>query len=295
MTETVLITGASGFLGSHLVKGCLNAGYAVAAYKRSHSNLWRLQNFTDRVVWFDLERNDIASPFEKLQINHVVHAATMYGNKQELLSEVIKFNVLFPIRLLECATSAKAATFFNTDTFFNTGNILYKYLNFYALSKKQVVEWLNCIDAGATKIINMKLQHMYGHHDNPEKFVPSIIRQCLSSVAEIKLTPGLQERDFIFIDDVVSAYLCLLHKYPQITNSFSSFDVGTGRATTIREFIEIISKITNSKTKLLFGSLPYRENEIMTSVADNAALLKFGWTPRFSVAAGIEQVVHQTI
>ena len=137
----------------------------------------------------------------------VVHTATCYGRNRETPLEVFEANLKFPLDLLE------KAALFSTDTFFNTDTILYKYLNGYSLSKHQFVEWgKQYADEHKIKFCNIKLEHMYGPGDDDSKFTTYVINSCLNNVPEVKLTLGEQERDFIYIDDVVSAYQLLLKK-----------------------------------------------------------------------------------
>jgi nucleoside-diphosphate-sugar epimerase len=281
--EIVLVTGASGFLGSNLVRACLKSGYLVMAYKRRTTDLWRLKDVADCVQWFDVEELDV--PFLKNKINHVIHTATSYGRENEKASDLVLTNLLFPLKLYELALTFGVNTFFNTDT------VLYKYLNPYALSKKQFSQWLRYL-SGTTKVINVELEHLYGPGDDSSKFVSYVIDQCINNVPEIKLTPGEQKRDFIYIEDAVNAYLCLLKNVGQLQSSYSEIALGSGTVTMVKKLVDLIAKITKSNTKLLFGSLPYRENEVMESVADISKLKQLGWSPQYCLDDGIKACIE---
>jgi nucleoside-diphosphate-sugar epimerase len=133
---------------------------------------------------------------------------------------------------------------------------------------------------------------MYGPGDDESKFTTHVIKSCLANVPELKLTAGEQKRDFIYIDDVISAYMILLEKAKQQTENFQEYDLGSGKAIKIREFVEIVHKITQSCTKLNFGVLPYRENEIMQSEADITSLMSLGWLCQTSLIEGIKKIVQ---
>jgi nucleoside-diphosphate-sugar epimerase len=130
---------------------------------------------------------------------------------------------------------------------------------------------------------------MYGPGDDTSKFTARVIKDCLANVAEIKLTPGDQKRDFVYIDDVVFAYDILLEQTNHQAASGRSF--GHGVAVTIREFVETVHQITGSTTRLNFGALPYRQNEIMHSGTDIEALMSLGWRCRTTLAVGIRKTV----
>ena len=270
----VLVTGATGFLGSHIVKQLLRENHEIIILKRSFSDLWRIADAMEHVASYDLDKmNNLQSLFqEQGHIDAVIHTATCYGRKNESLSRIYETNFLFPLKLLE------AAAFFNTATFFNTDTSLYKYLNNYSLSKKHFLEvGKNFADVGKINFINMKLEHIYGPQDDESKFVTYIIKSCLANIPELKLTKGEQKRDFIYIDDVVNAYTVLLHHAIDEKRKFQEFEIGTGQAITIKELVEKIHSLTHSSTNLNFGALPYRENEIMESKAGNGTLIEAGW------------------
>ena len=123
------------------------------------------------------------------------------------------------------------------------------------------------------------------------KFITYIINQCLANVPEIKLTKGEQKRDFIFIDDVVRAYLLLLKHGKKIKEQYLDVEVGSGTATTIRDMVILIASLTKTKSRLAFGTLPYRENEIMESRANIEFIEKMGWKPEISLEEGIAKTI----
>ena len=281
----ILITGATGFFGSHITRACLRKGYEVFAYRRKASSFWRLSDFVSDISWFDAE-DELEKPFKKTKINHVIHTASCYGRNNETVPTIIEANVLFPLKIAELAFD------FNVDTFFNTDTILYEYLNYYALSKKQCADLLMMLSRtknNVTKFINMKVEHLYGPYDDESKFVTQIIRKCLRNVDEIKLTKGEQKRDFIFVDDAVNAYMTVLRKHNELSKNHINIPVGSGSPISIKELVEEISVLTKTKAKLLFGAIPCRKHEIMNSSADISILKSFGWAKKFNLKKGLEK------
>lgn len=290
-SQKVLLTGATGFLGSHLLRELLAAGHEVYAFRRRTSDLWRVTHITHQVHWFDSEA-DLAIPFQAAgRIDHVIHTATNYGRRLEEGSCLMESNMLFPLRLYEYSEAFKAKTFINTDTFFGKSNHSSAQLSGYALSKRQLCEWLR-LYARTTRIFNVKLEHMYGPKDDSRKFVPYIIEQCLRNVVELELTAGAQERDFIFISDVVRAYLCLLKHHEQFASAYTDIELGTGEAVTIKHFVEQVAELTRADTHLRFGALPYRQDEIMHSKADIDTVAKVGWRPKVTLQQGLSETIN---
>ncbi len=282
MKETILITGATGFLGSHLVHALISANYNVIALKRSSSDCWRISDVMDKVKFYDI--NEMEKAFYDQKINVVIHTACSYGKKNESLHQIIDTNVVLGIRLLEYLVLYKVDTFINTDTFFP------KYLNSYSLSKKQFVEWFKFYSK-QLRIVNLRLQHMYGEKDDVSKFIPWLVNQLKSNVPEIKLTKGAQIKDFVYVSDVVSAYLLLLQKREELED-YSEFDVGSGEQVSVHDFVESLyvsyKEIhQNVSTKLLFGAVPYREGELMEVRENIEPLEKLGWNPSINYKDGI--------
>lgn len=288
MSQTILVTGATGFLGSNLVKGLLKQGHKVIILKRSFSNTWRLKEILPQLISYDLDTTNLTQPFQDISsIDAVIHTATCYGRNKENVNYLAQTNTLFPLLLLETAIQYNIATFINTDT------VLDKFLNPYALSKKHLMEWGQYF-ANLEKIrfVNIKLEHMYGVNDDDSKFTSYVIKNCLNNVEKLDLTAGEQIRDFIYIDDVISAYLILLDKANQQATYFQDYELGSGEAVSIRELVEMIHKMTQSQTKLNFGVIPYRPQEVMHSEADISALQALNWSPQYTLKQGLSLTIN---
>lgn len=291
----LLVTGATGFLGSHLVKALLRDGHTVLILKRSHSACSRIAEVLPSLSVYDLDRDGMEAPFrEHGKIDAILHAATCYGRKDESLAMLVEANVAFPLQLLEMAVRFGTPLFLNTDTFSSAPAVLPGHLRGYNLTKKQFREWGRSIaETHPIHFLNVRLEHLYGPFDADSKFVSYVINRCLRDEPELSLTAGEQQRDFIFVEDAVSAYSVLLRHGIDGSNGFTEYQVGTGTATSIREFVELVHRMTRSKTVLKFGALPYQENEIMVSQADIGPLLALGWSSKVTLEEGIRSIMEQ--
>lgn len=289
----ILITGSTGFLGSHLTKALVNEGHEVLIIKRSYSDTWRIADVLSKVVVFNIDKDSIEQAFKEFgSIDVVIHTATIYDRNGEKASKLLNTNVLFPLKILETAILNNTKMFINTDSFIHKNNLGYEYLQGYALTKKHFLEWGK--EFGTSKkihFINLRLEHIYGPFDSYTKFVPHVTKTCLENDTELNLTSGNQKRDFIHINDVISAYSLLITQKITDLPWFKEYELGTGEAVSVRDFVELIHRKSQSKTVLKFGALPYRENEIMDSKANNEELKKFGWINTISLEQGIEMML----
>lgn len=283
----ILLTGATGFLGSFLLERLLSVGYSVVVLKRSTSNTRRINHLLGLARCYEIDRADFNRPFEEQKIDAVIHVATHYGRGVATVQDIVETNLMFSLKLLE------SAALFNVSTFINTDTLLPKGLNHYTVSKKQFVEWLHRFDA-QIQIINLRLEHMYGPNDDDSKFVTWLIRQLICNVPSIDLTEGKQKRDFIYIDDVVDAYMLMLDQSKEFER-FSEFDVATGTQIMMKEFVDKIyekySLISPIQTKLNFGARSYRKGELMEVEENLDPIYNLGWSPKISLDEGIDRVI----
>lgn len=285
---TVVVAGASGFLGSRLCMRLADAGYSVVALKRSTSDTRRLDGCA--VAMFDVDTQPIDDIFRGGNVAAIVNAVANYGRDGESRGEIARANYSFPYDLLRVGVAARVGTFVNSDS------VLSRTTSLYAQAKHDfVVAARKLARQGRTRFVNMRLQHLYGPGDADTKFVTHVIKTCAANALELQLTAGDQRRDFVYVDDVVDAYLVVLERRDELPEDFVEYDVGSGVAMPVRDFVELVHRLTGSRTRLRFGGVPYRPSEVMFARADTSRLAGLGWSCRTSPESGILKVIEQEL
>ena len=279
------MTGATGFLGSHLLRALVARGRRVVCLRRESSSLARVADVADRAEWVFLEGADLGALLVGAEVECVLHCATDYGRKRVDPLRTIEANLILPLKLLHAAAAGGVGCFVSTDT------ILDKGIDNYTLSKGQFGEWLARYSNRLTAV-NVALEHFYGPGDDPSKFVTYVLRELLGGSERIALTRGEQRRDFIYIDDVVAAFLAILDALPGLDRGLHRYEVGAGATVSIRAFVELARDLAGAhKTFLDFGALPYRPHEVMESHVALAALEALGWRAQVPLEEGLRRTI----
>ena len=284
--NTLLFTGGTGFLGSNILENIVDSNYKIIVLKRATSNITRIEEITNKLILYDIDLINLEKIFLEHKINKIIHCATNYGRKISNPLEIIDANLIFPLKLLYLGKKHNVSAFINTDT------ILDKKISSYSLSKSQFKQWLETYSSKMI-CINIELEHFYGPKDNDSKFATYIIHKLLNEVERIDLTKGEQKRYFIYIEDVVDAFIKIVDYSNSLKKGIYIFQVGSQEAIEIRKFVEMAKILTNNtKTFLNFGVLPYRDNEVMEFDLDLSQLEKLGWQPKTPLIEGLKKTIE---
>jgi CDP-paratose synthetase len=277
----ILITGATGFVGSHLARAFLSRGDEVRAPRRVTSRPDRLTDVLGVIDW-----RDAAEPAATLVagVDVVLHAATHYGRASQADAGVESVNFDWPAALL--AAVGPRTLFVNVDT------SLPPALSEYARTKRRFAQHAREVAGrGEVRVLNVNLESVYGPGDDPAKFQMQLIHALLRSDASFDLTDGAQMRDYIFISDAVDAILRLVDHARARGDSYLAAGVGRGESISIRAFAEAVRDGVGGATQLRFGALPAREGELMRACADISLLRAIGWPGGRPLTAGLRETI----
>lgn len=291
MQNNILLTGATGFLGSYLLESFISQGFDVAVIKRSTSDLWRISHLMGKFKIYNIDGINFKTIFEEFKPEIIVHTACSYGRNNETIIDVVNTNLIFGLELLEESIKNNVKTFINTDS------LLPRNINDYSLSKAQFTDWLKK-KSNQIQVVNFRIEHMYGVKDDDKKFIPWLINTMKNGDEQINLTSGIQMRDFIYITDIVNAFNLIIQKRESLP-AWNEFEVGTNTFIEVREFVLKIAELLEIKynkviiPRLNFGSIPYRKEEIMIPKLNNKELINLGWDYKVDIEEGIEKIIKR--
>jgi nucleoside-diphosphate-sugar epimerase len=295
--DTVLLTGATGFLGSHLLEALLKAGYQVVILKRTTSDCWRIRHLLDQVTAYDVDREPIARVFEENRIDYICHLATYYKkNDAEVdYDTLIESNVVYPMKLVALAIQHQVKGFINTGTFFEyadsnaplTESSPLTPKNFYARSKNAFIAALENFTP-KLPCITLRLFSPYGEKDN-HKLIPLLIKNGLKGQAT-PLSDCKQRLDFVYAGDIANAYIKAIENLKKQDGLHKIYNIGTGITTSIHELVETIELLLGKPVKIT--EPPYSAAEYYVAYASiQKAKEKLDWLPQVSLKEGLNKTI----
>ena len=284
----ILITGATGFLGSSLLASLKNSNHKCAALLRASSNKDSILKINNKCSLFEFKNYDeISTLIYGYQPDIILHTACCYDRNNASELEIYDANYFFGKELIEASLKTKKEVFF-----LNAASSMPENLNMYTKSKSMLSEYGKSHGSKENfNFLDICLQFFYGPRDKESSFVMHTIDSCLKNKEPIRLTDGNQKRDFIYIDDVISAYRVIIENI-HIIGKYKSIDVGSGISTSIKKFCKLVKALTNSQVELDFGYYKLRKNEPLDCKADLKILKELGWKPSYNIEKGLKSIIN---
>lgn len=294
---SILVTGATGFVGTNLVTRLLQENYIVHVVVRETSNITFLREIgRDNIrfyLWKPTHRfQEIFCEIpasEKPEI--VFHLASMVigGDFVESLEQLIQSNITFGVDLLHGMKNAGIKNFVNTGTSWqHYQNANYNPVNLYAASKQAFEDMAEYyVQAYGLRVINLHLYDNYGPGDKRKKIL-NLLKRAVVEHTTLDMSPGNQLIDLVYIDDVVEAYIKAgQYLWHGIYNYCGTYAVSSGEAISLRELVQILEKETGETIKINWGGRKYRTREVM--VPWNNGKILPGWKPVISLNEGLRR------
>jgi len=298
--KRILITGAAGFIGSHLTRRFLEEGNQVVVLVKQSSDLWRIQDIINQIEIHhsDLSSISIDSLKSTIKKTHFIYhlGAAGVNQSQENCSSLINTNVLSTISLLQLARGWNVTKFVYCGSCFEYGegsslteNNFPAPINEYSASKLAAGNFVNMFFRKYNvPTVYLRPFTVYGQFEGLYRLIPHVICHALDG-NNVELTGGEQKRDMIFIDDVVEGFLAS-GIAPGISGEI--FNLSTGQEVSVKEIVSIIIKLMGSSIKPIFGARPYRKSELWSLSGDPSKAKKaLNWKTNTSLKNGLQKTI----
>lgn len=263
-----LVTGATGFVGSHLIKFLIDNGWQVCALLRKNSSAFLKEKFSGlEIIRDDGNTENLCKELFQKRIDTVFHLASYYtyAHKTEEIECIMESNIIFGTRLLEALAKNKIDKFVNVSSVFtHYENKEYSPVNLYAATKKAFEDILQFYtEAYGIDSVTLELTDTYGENDTRTKLIP-VLLASIRTQKKIDLAPGEQEVDFLHIEDVCRAFLIAAKRLLEGSDKgFKKYSLSNKRNLTLRELVLILESSLGSPLNIAWGERAYRTREPM--------------------------------
>lgn len=297
-----LVTGATGFIGSHLVRRLLAEGFEVHALRRPTSDFHRVADVAHRIGWVVAPLEDaglVSRAVRAIRPEVVFHLAssTVVAGATAHAAELVSTNLLGTIHLLDVCDALPCRAIVATGDSFE-----------YAASHERLAETASCRPAslhGITKlaavlhaqsigakgrpIVALRMFSTYGPGDHPRRLVPRVIAGALAGTSLPLSRPGIM-RDWVFVDDVVDLYLEAAARAGPLAGGV--FNAGSGHGTDLGTIVSRVLALTGSSARPDWGVFQAPAHDDHPWVADpRLARAAFSWRPRVTLDDGLRRTI----
>lgn len=303
--KRVIVTGATGFVGANLARRLLADGHRVSLIVRPEHSPWRLESIradvdvkTARLEDYD----SLATIVQDIGPDWIFHLA-VHGaySWQTDWQQMVHTNVLGTINLVESALKAGFEAFINTGSSSEYGfkdhapseNDWIEPNSYYAVTKAAGTQYCRFkARERQAHLQTLRLYSVFGPWEDPNRLMPTLIARGLEGKLPPLVDPSVA-RDYVYVDDVVDAYLLSAATSGQEPGAV--YNVGTGRQTSMKEVVEVARSLLNIPVEPEWGSMPNRVWDTGVWVADNSAICRsLGWQPRYTFESGFAAMVDWT-
>jgi nucleoside-diphosphate-sugar epimerase len=270
--NTIVITGANGFIGANIAMHFLSKGYKVIGLVRSASNLSRCAAFIENAGFtlFYYEDVNLAEQLKAQTDLVLIHTAWQGVTAQERIDWSIQFkNLDLGFNLLQLAKECSFTTMIGLGSQAEYGsfegridenypcnpNTAYG-LNKYMLSQL----WSRFCEENNIQWYWLRLFSVYGLMEDEHWFITNLITR-LQKNEDIALTGGEQQYDYLFVEDLAKNIEALINA--NAGGSSGVYNLSANQSIQLKEVAGMVKELIPSKGELLFGKIPYRENQIM--------------------------------
>jgi len=305
----VLVTGADGFIGSHLTESLLEKGYNVRALSQYNSfNYWGWLEDIQQTSNLEIVCGDVRDPNYCREISKdidiIFHLAALIAIPYSYIApeSYIETNVKGTLNICQAAKDNGVKRILVTFTSEVYGTAKYVPIDEKHPLQPQSPYSASKIGADAIAISFYNVYQLpltivrpfntYGPRQSARAVIPTIITQIASGMKEIKLGDTSPTRDFNYVKDICQGFILLSQCDKAIGDTVN---IGSNYEVSVKETFELIRDIMNSDAKLVTDELRIRpeKSEVFRLWCDNSKIKALtGFEPKYSIREGLEKTVE---
>jgi len=294
-----LVTGATGHIGSHLARFLVERNANVAVLVRPKSQTRRIEDVLSRLHVITADLSDIeqvGTAIREFKPEVLFHLA-WYGVHKSLRNDAnqLNRNLFGSIELLRLAYESGCKRWvglgsqaeYGPQDQILTENLPTRPVDYYGRAKLYVCLLTQKLcENWNIRFVWLRLTASYGPWDDSNHLIPSAILSLLRR-NRMPLTSGEQQWDYLYVEDVIKA----IWKTAATPDAQGIFNLGSGKAYSIRSIVELVRDMIDPRLPLVFGEVPYRADQIMHLRADTSRLRALGWSPEVDLDQGLRRTV----
>ena len=300
--KRVILTGGTGFVGLNLARRLLNDGHELHLLVRPDYTQWRIEPILNDFRLYKVDISDketVNNIICRVRPDWVFHLA-VHGaySWQTDVRRMVKTNIIGTINLVEACLKTGFDAFVNTGSSSEYGykddapseTELLEPNSHYALTKGAATQFCRyTAQNSGIHMTTLRLYSVYGPYEEPRRLLPTLILRGLKGELPSLVNPDIT-RDFVYVDDVIEAYLLAATRNNQELGAI--YNVGTGVHTTIRKVVNLAQRVLEIKTNAKWGSMEDRMWDTRIWVSDNRKIQsELNWSPQCTFEQGFCQMI----
>lgn len=269
MVGRVVLTGATGFIGSYLAEELVARGYEVIVLRRSQSDLWRVAALASQLTWVNTDDSNWEQQLVDLQPVYLVHAAWLgvgVGQRDDWQSQLS--NLTFTLQLLQTLARGplKKVIALGSQAEYGAfeGRIDESYPPNPTVAYGAVKVATQCLVRAFCQAHNiewywLRVFAVFGPREDRHWFVSFVAASLLQHKVPA-LTGCEQQYDYLFVPDLARA---IVQTLPAAYGQSGIYNIGANYATSLKQLVQEVRRLTGSTADIEYGSVPYRAGQVM--------------------------------
>ncbi len=301
--KKILVTGATGFVGANIARHFVSRGADVAIFTRHGSDKWRINDILKKISDYPvdlLDERSVQKTVAHIKPAIILHAATYGGYQhQKDTRKIFDVNFTGTVNLLKACKETGFELFVHTGSSSEYGlktkpikeDSSLKPVTDYGVSKAAASLYCqSCALRDRLPIAILRLFSPYGYFDDASRLIPYLIGECLADRGP-RLSSPFAVRDFIFIDDVLNAYVKVIEN--KNISAGHIFNIGYGKQNPVGYVAGEVARLTGSpEASVRAGKINPRLEPAMWQADIDKARKMLGWRPKTGISKGLQKTIE---